>query len=65
MSGGLDSQLAIRVLERAGAYVEAVAFATPFFDNSKARTAAEALSVDRYVVHFVDNEIRLSENAHQ
>ena len=62
MSGGLDSQLAIRVLERAGAYVEAVAFATPFFDNSKARTAAEALGVKLHVINFLDDEISLIEN---
>ena len=62
MSGGLDSQLAIRVLERAGAYVEAVAFATPFFDNSKARTAAEALGVKLHVIDFLDDEISLIEN---
>ena len=62
MSGGLDSQLAIRVLERAGAYVEAVAFGTPFFDNSKARTAAEALGVKLHVIDFLDDEISLIEN---
>ena len=62
MSGGLDSQLAIRVLERAGAYVEAVAFATPFFDNSKARAAAEALGVKLHVIDFLEDEISLIEN---
>ena len=31
MSGGLDSQLAVRVLQGAGAEVEAVTFETPFF----------------------------------
>ncbi len=62
MSGGLDSQLAIRVLERAGAYVEAVAFQTPFFDNSKARVAAEALGVKLHVIDFLEDEIGLIEN---
>ena len=37
MSGGLDSQLAIRVLQNAGAEVEAVCFSTPFFDISAAK----------------------------
>ena len=45
MSGGLDSQLAVRVLERAGAYMEAVCFSTPFFSPATARKAAEALGV--------------------
>ena len=43
LSGGLDSQLAVRVLERAGAHVEGVAFSTPFFDCAAARKAAAAL----------------------
>ena len=39
MSGGLDSQLAVRVLERAGAEVECVAFESPFFSADAARRA--------------------------
>ena len=62
MSGGLDSQLAVRVLERAGAEVEAVCFSTPFFDCSGARKAAEALGVKLHVVDFTDDEIGLIEN---
>ena len=31
LSGGLDSQLAVKVLQDAGAYVEGVCFETPFF----------------------------------
>lgn len=62
MSGGLDSQLAIRVLERAGATVEAVAFTTPFFDNSKAARAAAALGVKLHVIDFLADEIALIEN---
>ena len=62
MSGGLDSQLAVRVLERAGAEVECVSFSTPFFDDSKARVAAAALGVKLHVVDFLDDEISLIEN---
>lgn len=62
MSGGLDSQLAIRVLEKAGAEVEAVSFVTPFFDNTKAKTAAEALGVKLHVIDFTDDEIALLHN---
>lgn len=62
MSGGLDSQLAIRVLERAGAEVEAVAFQTPFFDNTKATAAAQALGVKLHIVDFTDDELALLEN---
>ena len=62
MSGGLDSQLAVRVLQNAGATVEAVCFSTPFFDISAARTAAAALGVKLHVVDFTDDEIALVEN---
>jgi hypothetical protein len=59
MSGGLDSQLAIKVLERAGAEVEAVCFASPFFDTSDARSTAERLGVKLHVVDFTADIIAL------
>ena len=62
MSGGLDSQLAIRVLQRADAEVEAVCFSTPFFDISAAKTAAAALGVELHIIDFTDDEISLIEN---
>ncbi len=62
MSGGLDSQLAVRVLERAGAVVEAVCFETPFFDAKGARKAAAALGVKLHIIDFTDDEIALIEN---
>ena len=62
MSGGLDSQLAVRVLERAGAEVEAVCFATPFFEPDTAKKAAAALGVPLRVIDFTDDEIALIEN---
>ena len=62
MSGGLDSQLAVRVLERAGAEVEAVCFATPFFEPDTAKKAAAALGVPLRVIDFADDEIALIEN---
>ena len=62
MSGGLDSQLAIRVLQNAGAEVEAVCFSTPFFDISAAKKAADALGVKLHVIDFTDDEIALVKN---
>ena len=62
MSGGLDSQLAVRVLERAGAEVEAVCFATPFFEPDTAKKAAAALGVPLRVIDFTDDETALIEN---
>ena len=62
MSGGLDSQLAVRVLQRAGAEVEAVCFSTPFFDCTAAKKAAAALGVKLHVVDFLDDVISLLKN---
>jgi len=61
MSGGLDSQLAIRVLQHAGAEVEAICFSTPFFDISGAKKAAAALGVKLHIVDFLEDELRLIE----
>lgn len=62
MSGGLDSQLAVRVLERAGAHVEGVCFETPFFPSAAARKAAAALGIRLHVIDFTDDEIALLES---
>jgi len=62
LSGGLDSMLAVRVLERAGAEVECVAFCTPFFGDARARAAAAALGVRLRSVDFLDDEVSLLEN---
>ena len=62
VSGGLDSQLAVRVLERAGAEVEGVTFATPFFSPDAAMKAAEALGIKLHIIDFTDDEIALIEN---
>lgn len=62
MSGGLDSQLAIRVLERAGAEVEALCFTSPFFSSDTARSSADALGVKLNLVDFTDDIIALVEN---
>ena len=61
-SGGLDSQLAVRVLERAGAHVEAVTFVTPFFSPETAIKAADALGVKLHLVDFTGDEIDLIKN---
>ncbi len=46
LSGGLDSQLSMRVLRDAGCEVTALTFETPFFNAKKGRIAAEKLGVD-------------------
>ena len=62
LSGGLDSQLAVCVLRDAGAEMEGVTFATPFFAPDAARKAAAALGIPLHVVDFTDDEIALVKN---
>ena len=62
LSGGLDSQLAVKVLQEAGAEVACVSFETPFFSANAARRAAAALGVEHHVVDFTDDACRLIEN---
>jgi hypothetical protein len=59
MSGGLDSQLAVRILESAGAEVEAVCFSSPFFDTSIAEATAAKLGVKLRMVDFTDDILGL------
>ncbi len=62
MSGGLDSQLAIRLLEHAGAQVEAIVFESPFFDSTSARKAATNLGIKLHVIDFLKDELGLIKN---
>ena len=62
LSGGLDSQLAVCVLRDAGAEVEGITFATPFFSPDAAKKAAAALGIKLHIVDFTDDEIALVEN---
>jgi tRNA U34 2-thiouridine synthase MnmA/TrmU len=60
MSGGLDSQLAVKVLQNAGAYVEGVFFVSPFFkDDGTALKAAQALEIKIHKIDFTDTIVRL------
>ena len=62
MSGGLDSQLAVRVLQNAGAEVEGVTFTTPFFGSANAEKAAAALGIRLHIIDFFAEEIALIKN---
>lgn len=46
LSGGLDSTLAIRLLQNQGITVTALSFATPFFGTTKAAAAAQRLGIE-------------------
>ena len=61
MSGGLDSQLAVRVLQEAGAEVEGVCFETPFFSSAAARRALLAAIREAFNAEHPDAVTRLKE----
>ncbi|KIX15547.1 hypothetical protein [Dethiosulfatarculus sandiegensis] len=56
-SGGLDSILACLVLRRAGVYVEAVTYTSPFFDAQAARASAKANRIPLNVVDISEEHL--------
>ena len=62
LSGGLDSQLAICVLRAQGIEMEAVVFASPFFDITAAKRAADSLGVRLHIVDFMADILSLVES---
>lgn len=53
-SGGLDSQLAVRVLQEQGIYVEGIIFHSPFFSAEKGKAAAKMLGIRAHSVDFTE-----------
>lgn len=63
LSGGLGSQLAVRLLQRQGITVKAIVFDTPFNDISAAVKAAAALQIPLRIYDFADDMLALLKNA--
>ena len=61
-SGGLDSMLAICVLRAQGCHVEAVTFASPFFNLDTARASAQRLDVPLRIIDFTADITELIED---
>lgn len=59
VSGGLDSQLAVCVLRRAGVMVKGIVFDSPFFDAEKGRRACHNLGVQCHTYNFLPDIIEL------
>jgi tRNA U34 2-thiouridine synthase MnmA/TrmU len=49
VSGGLDSSLAVRLIQEQGIEVEGVSFVSPFFRPENAKEAAEELGIKLYI----------------
>ena len=58
-SGGLDSMLAVKVLDRAGIQVEVVTFATPFFTPERAIASARHIGVPLQVAQVGEPHLEL------
>ncbi|HEY3375106.1 MAG TPA: hypothetical protein VGK02_08605 [Candidatus Aquicultor sp.] len=59
MSGGLDSILAVKVLQEQGIEVEAVTFVTPFFDSVNAEKAAKILSIPVHIIDITEEHLKM------
>jgi len=61
-SGGLDSILAVRVLQEQDMHVEGVAFVTPFFGAEKALPAAAQLGIALHVRDITEEHFAMLQN---
>ncbi len=61
-SGGLDSILAVKVLQEQGIAVEGVCFVTPFFDSEKAELANRQLKIPLHVLDILDSHLEILQN---
>lgn len=59
LSGGLDSMLAVKVVQEQGITVLGLSFTTPFFAADKARSAAEVLGIDLEVMDITGEHLEM------
>jgi predicted subunit of tRNA(5-methylaminomethyl-2-thiouridylate) methyltransferase len=62
LSGGLDSMLAIKVLEAQGVLVEGLCFTSNFFNCDKAREASEILKIKLHTIDISKEMLGLVKN---
>ncbi len=61
-SGGLDSILAVKILEEQNIKVSAISFESNFYKADKAKESAEDLGIDSKVVNISDDILKLTKN---
>lgn len=62
LSGGLDSVLAVKVIEEQGIDVTAMTFETPFFSANRGRKSAEQLGIPIIVIDITDDYLPMLRN---
>jgi len=59
LSGGLDSALAVKVIQEQGIEVVGLSFISPFFDPQGARKMAEELGVGLHIIDISDEHLEM------
>lgn len=59
MSGGLDSTLAVKVIQQQGVEVVGINFKTPFFGPAKAKASAERLGIELIVLDVTEEHMEI------
>lgn len=62
LSGGLDSILAVKVVQQQAVEVTGLSFVSPFFNASQARKAAEELKIPLIVQDITDDHFQIVKN---
>ncbi len=62
LSGGLDSLLAVKILQEQGVRVVGLTFTTPFFGAENARRGAEQLGIELIVLDITDEHLKMVKN---
>lgn len=62
LSGGLDSSLAVKLVQNQGITVEGVNFTTPFFSSENAKKAAKTLGIKLRVLDITDEHLEMLKN---
>ncbi len=62
LSGGLDSILAVKILQEQGIEVTGLSFTSYFFDSELAQKAAQILKIELKVVDFSEEHLKIVKN---
>ncbi len=62
LSGGLDSILAVKLIQEQGIDVEAVIFKSNFYNEKRGKEAAESLGIKYHIIDLTEKTIKLIEN---